>query len=124
MKKEYMALVHCDLKLERRGIEALVKHLPFDIRLEYTDLADSTFVSRLQKHPDLIILCEVEADGHFGLAQKIKLFAPEIPLLVILPQIPPTYYCFLKQVMVDHILEKPFSADQFKEKMIQIFPRF
>lgn len=120
MKIQTTALVHCAMEMERLGLEHLAEHLPFSLRLTYADLATPGILHKLDEKPDLIILCEMEGDGDFGLAQKIKLFAPDIPLLVMIPAVPKSYLNYLRQVLVDEIIQKPFKEGEFEKSIVRM----
>lgn len=112
-KQEYKALVHCKLPLIKEGLNEYVAQVPFRIVVEYSDLSTEGFLFKMSPAPDLIILLANEADTDFTLSHKIKLFAPDIPLLVVLPQAPQTYVEYLRSIKVNEILISPFTAEDF-----------
>ena len=111
-KQEYKALVHCKIPLIREGLNEYIAQFPCRLVLEYTDLSCEGLLFKISQTPDIVILLANEADTDFTLSYKIKLFAPNIPLLVILPQAPQTYIEYLKEIQVNEILISPFTAEK------------
>lgn len=111
-KQEYKALVHCKIPLIKEGLNEYVRQFPFRLVLEYTDLTSEGLLFKMSQTPDVVILLANEADTDFTLSYKIKLFAPEIPLLVILPQVPQSYIEYLKKIQVNEILISPFTSEK------------
>lgn len=112
-KQEYKALVHCKLPLIREGLNEYIAQIPFRLTAEYSDLSSEGLLFKMSQAPDLIVLLANEADTDFTLSHKIKLFAPDIPLLVILPQAPPSYVEYLKEIKVNEVLMSPFTYEDF-----------
>lgn len=120
MKKKRTALVHCEMEMDRIGLMHLAQTLPFPLNLCFLDLSESGIRQNLAKRPDLIILNMGESEDNYNLPQKIKLFAPNIPLLFLTPPIPDSYIYFLRSVMVDRILQKPFSEHEFETVLCEL----
>lgn len=112
-KQEYKALVHCKLPLIKEGLNEYIAQAPFRLTVEYSDLSTEGLLFKMSPAPDIIILLANEADTDFTLSHKIKLFAPAIPLLVILPQAPQSYVEYLKGIQVNEILMSPFTTEDF-----------
>lgn len=116
-EKEYKALAHCRLPLIREGFEDYIAQLPFRLKIEYCDLSSDGIMLKLYQTPDIIILLQNEADADYELSYKIKLFASQTPLLVIMPEAPDSYLDYLKSINVDQVLILPFDKDKFCDVM-------
>jgi hypothetical protein len=120
-KKKYTLLIHCQLHQIREGFEEYLNFLPFPTSVHYADLKEEGIQSKLRFNPHIIIILLNEADSDFLLPFKVKLFASEIPLLIISPGFPKSYKCYLEEIGVDKIIELPIGKDivcQAIEKMI------
>lgn len=120
MKTEITALVHCETEIEQIGLQQIATHLPFRLSLLFMNLTGSGIRQKISKNPDIIILDMWDADTNYSLPHKIKLFAPHIPLLLLLPEVPESFIYFLRSVMVDKILQKPFSQHAFESAIRQL----
>ena len=108
-KYEYKLLVHSRFCQLREGFEEYVRALPFRCNVNCTNLAAEGILFKLRYCPDLIVVLLSEADSDFNLPLKIKLFAPSVPLLLILPRIPVSYRDYLKANGVDRIIQLPMD---------------
>lgn len=123
MKKEnskYKILVHCKLHQIKEGFEANIQALPFTTTTKYTDLSEDGILSKLKFLPNLIVILLNEVDSDFTLPLKIKLFAKNTPLLIILPSIPDSYLNFLKKIEVNEIIQLPADREQICKTILNI----
>lgn len=110
MKEEttrYRFLIHCNIHQIREGFEANIKSLPFHVDTHYANLQQEGIMNELKFAPDLIVVLQYECDSDFLLPLKVRLFAPDVPLLVVLPSIPGQYYRTLRLIGVEHIVQLP-----------------
>ncbi len=118
--KKYKLLIHCRLYQIRKGFEEHLGSLPVSFATHYTDLNDEGILSELRFAPHLIVVLLNEGDSDFILPWKIKLFAPHIPLLVILPKVPETYRNHLKETGVNEIIQLPEDDQLISGTIIQL----
>lgn len=118
---EYKLLVHCRFSQLREGFEEYVRSLPFPCQMNCTNLADDGILFKLRYSPHLIVVLLSEADSEFNLPLKIKLFAPDVPLLLILPSIPVAYYDYLKASGVDEIIQLPMNKANICRIITEMF---
>ncbi len=106
-KRKYKLLVHCQLYQIRKGFEEYIKSLPVSFDIYYANLSEEGILSKLRFVPHIIVVLPNEGDSDYSLPFKIKLFAPSIPLLVILPKIPESYLAHLKEIGVAEVIQLP-----------------
>ena len=82
--------------------------------VEYADLQEEGILSKLRFNPHIIILLFNREDSDLLLPIKVKLFAPDIPILLILPQIPESYLNFLKKIGVEKVVQLPIDEDNIR----------
>lgn len=116
----YKFMVHCMYPQIREGFEENISRLPFLCHVNYTNLFEEGIVKKLRFAPDLIIILSNEGDSDFNLAFKVKVFAPGIPVLIILPHIPDTYYVYLKELGIDYIMQLPVTGKDIIEAIVRL----
>ena len=110
-KPLYKFLIHCSIHQIRKGFEANLKKLPFNIDIRYADLQKEGIITELKYTPHLIVVLQNESDSDYLLPLKIKLFVPDFPTLVVSPAIPTSYYHLLKIIGISHIIQLPVSDE-------------
>ena len=119
-KPQYKFLIHCSLHQIRKGFEANIKKLPFEVEARYADLLKEGIVTELRYAPHLIVVLQHESDSDYLLPLKIKLFVPDFPMLVISPTIPVGYHYFLRVIGVNHIIQLPVNDDSICSAILNI----
>lgn len=122
-KHEYKLLVHSRFCQLREGFEEYVRALPFRCDVNCTNLAEEGILFKLRYCPDLIVVLLNEADSDFNLPLKIKLFAPSVPLLLILPRIPGSYRDYLVEHGVDRIIQLPMDEADICRILTDMFAK-
>lgn len=120
---KYRFLIHCRYPQIREGFEENIRSLPVDYETFYMNLKENGFLNKLRLNPHLIIILQNESDAELLLPLKIKLFAPEVPLLLVLPHIPDAYREHLNSIGVNKIIELPAKKETINqeiEKMLEI----
>jgi len=122
MKKQlkYRILIHCKLQLLREGFNLILRDIGLPIVVQYDDLVLDGILYKLDFAPHLIILLLNESDSDFTLPTKIRLFASDIPVLIITPATPKNYLRFLYKIGIKDVIELPIDNKLICEKIIDM----
>lgn len=114
------ALIHCRLDIIRVGIEMHLNKLSIPVKISYLDLNAPGILRKFHSFGyDLIFIVLNESDEDFFLCLKVKTFIPNIPVIFISPEIPETYYDYLKKIGVEVILPLPLSTSILDKEVMQ-----
>jgi len=106
---KHILLVHYRYPQIREGFDIIARLLPFPVSVKYANLDEDGIIKKLHLKPDAIIILMNEGDSDFNLSFKIKLFATEIPLIVITPPIPDSFRLYLNDIGVNKIIQLPMK---------------
>jgi len=109
---KYRLLVHYKYPQIREGFKAILSLMTTPVSVEYTQLDEEGILIKLQFRPHLIIILMNKGDSDYDLSSKVRLFAPQIPLIVITPEIPFSYFTYLMGKDVSKIIQLPMDEEE------------